>query len=402
MNLISYQEALSRVLDQVPIPEVEVVPLARSLGRVLATPARADMAMPPFEKSFMDGYALRSQDVQSVPTLLEIVGKVAAGSAQLPRIGRNQAVQIMTGAPVPEAADAVQMVEKTRREGHRVEILERVGTGQHVALRGSEVEEGQIVVEKGQRIGPQEIAVLASFGFSEVETWRPPKVAIVSTGNELVAIEETPAFGEIRNSNAHMLWAQCQELGLNARIEPIAKDDPQGVREAIRRALRREVAVLSGGVSMGEYDYVHQVLAAEDVEIVFHKTAIKPGKPVLVGCRGGRMLFGLPGNPVSAFVTFMLFVKPALQKWCGGEPRPFLEVQAELRQEVRHKPGLQFFMPARARFAATGITVRPLETRGSADITGFARANALLSIPAHQERIPEGSTIEVLLMEGRL
>ena len=402
MNLISYQEALSRVLDQVPSPEMEVVPLARSLGRVLAAPARADMAMPPFEKSFMDGYALRSQDVQRVPVFLEVVGKVAAGSAQLPRIGKNEAVQIMTGAPVPVAADAVQMVEKTRREGHRVEILERVATGQHVALRGSEVEEGQIVVKKGQRIGPQEIAVLACFGFSEVKTWRPPKVAIVSTGNELVAIEETPGFGEIRNSNAHMLWAQCQELGLDARIEPIAKDDPERVREAIRRALRREVAVLSGGVSMGEYDYVHQVLAEEDVEIVFHKTAIKPGKPVLVGYREGRMLFGLPGNPVSAFVTFMLFVKPVVQKWCGGEPQPFLEVQAELGEEVRHKPGRQFFMPARARLSATGITVRPLETRGSADITGFTRANALLSIPADQERIPEGSMVEVLLMESRI
>ncbi len=402
MNLISYQQAVSRVLDQVPSPEVEVVPLPRSLGRVLATPARADMAMPPFQKSFMDGYALRSRDVQRVPALLEVVGRVAAGSAQLPRIGKNEAVQIMTGAPVPETADAVQMVEKTRREGHRVEILELVGPGQHVALRGSEVEEGQIVVEKGQRIGPQEIAVLACFGFSEVETWRPPEVAIVSTGNELVAIEETPGFGEIRNSNAYMLWAQCQELGLDARIEPIAKDDPQRVREAIRQALRRDLALLSGGVSMGEYDYVHQVLAEEGVEIVFHKTAIKPGKPVLVGRRGGRMLFGLPGNPVSAFVTFVLFVKPAVQKWCGGEPRPFLEVQAELKQEVRHKPGRQFFMPARAQSTPAGITVRPLETRGSADIVGFARANALLSIPADQERIPEGSMVGVLLLEGRL
>ena len=402
MNLISYQQALSRVLDQVPSPEVEVVPLARSQGRILATPARADMAMPPFEKSFMDGYALRSQDVQSVPALLEVVGKVAAGSAQLPQMGRNEAVQIMTGAPVPEAADAVQMVEKTRREGCRVEILERVDPGQHVALRGSEVEEGQIVVEKGQRIGPQEVAVLACFGFSEVETWRPPKVSIVSTGNELVGIEKTPGFGEIRNSNAHMLRAQCQELGLDARIEPIAKDDPQRVREAVRRALRRDVAVLSGGVSMGEYDYVHQVLAEEGVEIVFHKTAIKPGKPVLVGRREGRMLFGLPGNPVSAFVTFLLFVKPAVQKWSGGEPRPFLEVQAVLEKEVRHKPGRQFFMPARARSTPEGFTVRPLQTKGSADITSFARANALLSIPADQERIPEGSRVGALLMEGRL
>ena len=401
MSLISYQQALSRVLDQVPSPEVEAVPLHRSLGRVLATSARADMAMPSFKKSFMDGYALRSQDVQKVPALLEVVGKVSAGSAELPRIGRNEAVQVATGAPVPATADAVQMVEKTRREGPRVMILEVVVPGQHVAVRGSEVEEGQVVVEKGRRIGPQEIAVLACFGYSEVETWRPPRVAIISTGNELVEIEETPGFGEIRNSNAHMLWAQCQELELDARIEPIAKDEPLGVREAIRQALGRELVVLSGGVSMGEYDYVHQVLAEEGVEILFHKAAIKPGKPVLVGRREGRMLFGLPGNPVSSFVTFMLFVKPAVQKWCGGEPRPFLEVQAELKQEVRQKPGRQFFMPARARLTPSGITVCPLKTKGSADIAGFARANALLSIPADQERIPEGAMVEVLLMEGR-
>ena len=402
MSLISYQQALSRVLDQVPSPEVEVVSLHRSLGRVLATSARADMAMPSFKKSFMDGYALRSQDVQRVPALLEVVGRVSAGSAELPRIGRNEAVQIATGAPVPATADAVQMVEKTRREGPRVMILEVVGPGQHVAVRGSEVEKGQIVVEKGRRIGPQEMAVLACFGYSEVETWRPPRVAIISTGNELVEIEETPGFGAIRNSNAHMLWAQCQELGLDARVEPIAKDEPHLLREAIRQALGRELVVLSGGVSMGEYDYVHQVLAEEGIEIVFHKAAIKPGKPVLVGRREGRMLFGLPGNPVSSFVTFMLFVKPAVQKWCGREPRPFLEVQAELKQEVRQKPGRQFFMPARAQSTPSGITVCPLKTKGSADIAGFARANALLSIPADQERIPEGSMVKVLLMEGRL
>ncbi len=401
MSLISYRQALSRVLDQVPRPTVEVVPLHRSLGRVLAVPARADMAMPPFRKSFMDGYALRSRDVQKVPALLEVVGRAAAGSAPRHRISRNQAVQIMTGAAVPETADAVQMVEKTKQQNHHVMILEVVGPGQHVAARGSEVREGQIVVEKGQRIGPQEVAVLACFGYSEVETWRNPKAAIISTGDELVEIEKTPALGEIRNSNSHMLWALCQQLKLEAGIEPVARDEPNKLREAIRRALHRELVVLSGGVSMGVYDYVHQVLAEDGVEIVFHKAAIKPGKPILVGRREGQMLFGLPGNPVSAFVTFMLFVKPAVQKWGGQEPRPFLEVEAELQQEVRHKPGLQFFKPARAQSTPSGIAVSPIETKGSADIVGFSRANALLSIPPDQERIPQGSMVQALLMEDR-
>ncbi len=401
MSLTSYRHALSQVLARVPKATVRTVPLHQSLGRVLAAPVRADQALPPFKKSFMDGYALRSKDVLTTPVVLQVIGRIGAGSrAPLP-ISRNEAVQIMTGAPVPETADAVQMVEKTRLVEGGVEILQPVVAGQHVAPAGSEVEKGELVLEEGRRIGPKEIAVLACFGLADVPIYEPPRVAIISTGEELVGIERIPAFGQIRNSNAHMLWAQCRELGLRADIEPIALDDPEKVREALQLALRMNLVLLSGGVSMGEYDYVHTVLREEGVEILFHKAAIRPGKPVMAGVVGEKMVFGLPGNPVSAFVTFMLFVKPAVQQWSGDRSDAVLQTRARLEEEVKHRPGRLFFMPARARHTGSEIIARPIYTKGSADIVGFSRANALLCIPADRDHLAEGTVLDVMLLKGR-
>lgn len=400
MSLISYQHALSQVLTRVPKAQVRTVPLHESLGRILATPVRADEPLPSFKKSFMDGYALRSRDVRTVPTILDVIGQIAAGPKGKLQISRDEAVQIMTGAPVPATADAVQMVEKTRRVEGGVEILEPVVPGQHIAPAGSEVEKGQLVLEEGSRIGPREIAILACFGLAEVQIYELPGVAIISTGDELVDIDKTPAFGQIRNSNAHMLWAQCQELGLQADIEPRVRDDPEKVRAALRLALRRDLVLFSGGVSMGEYDYVHKVLAEEGLEILFHKVAIRPGKPVMVGALEEKMVFGLPGNPVSAFVTFMLFVKPAVQQWSGSRLNSFLEVSALLEEEVKFTPGRLFFMPGQARLKGSEVRVRPFSTKGSADMVGFSQANALICIPADQGNLPAGSVVEVILLDG--
>ena len=371
MSMISYERALSRILSRVPKPVIQSVPLHRALGQILATPVWATQALPPFKKSFMDGYALRSKDVREAPVVLNIIGRITAGVKSHFQISRNEAVKIMTGAPVPDTADAVQKVEKTRTVEAGIEILEPVAPAQHVASVGSEVEKGQLVLEKGRRIGPREVSILACFGVAEVQIHKPPEVAIISTGDELIDIRKTPTFGQIRNSNAHMLWAQCQSAGVKADVEP-----------------------------MGEFDFVHTVLVEEGVDILFHKVAIKPGKPIMVGLDGERMIFGLPGNPVSAFVTFVLFVKPALQQWCGVCSGSFQKIKVCLEKKIKHKPGKLFLMPGKVQKTGTQITACPISTKGSADMVGFARANALLFIPSDRERLPEGSIVEAVLLDG--
>ena len=395
----SYQEALSAILQEIPSPETVRVGLQASLDRILAEEIRADLDLPPFDKSCMDGYALRSGDTSTVPVSLKVVGVVGAGESRMPHLGPGQAAQIMTGAVVPSGADAVQMVEKTLRDGDVVEILESVRPGENVALRGSEVKKGDVALTPGRRIGPSEIAVLATFGCGHLDVFKSPTVSIFSTGDELVDVDQKPDFGQIRNSNALMLWAQCRRLSLDARILPCVPDQPERIRESIRDGLASDLLILSGGVSMGEYDYVHKVLRDFGVEIFFHKAAVKPGKPLIVGKYGNRLIFGLPGNPVSSMVTFEVFAKPAIRKWMGiEEPSPFL-VKAELQQDVQQIPGRLFFKPARTISTEAGLQVEVIETRGSSDIVGFAESDSLLLFPADQSFLSAGSTVDVILLE---
>lgn len=399
--MLTYEEALSNLLSRVPRPAPEEVPLSASLGRALAEQVAADLDLPPFDKSSMDGYAVRSVDLPDGGGRLEVAGQAAAGAARRERVGPGQAFKIMTGAPVPVGADAVQMVEVTRQTGSTVEILEPVQPGQNVAARGSEVERGSVVLEPGRVVGPPEIGVLATFGRSSVKVFKAPSAVVVSTGDELVEISRTPQFGQIRNSNAHMLWAQCRRMGLEARIHPIVGDDPKDIEKAIGEGLRSDLLIFSGGVSMGEFDYVHKALAKADVEIFFHKAAIKPGKPLIVGRCGDRMVFGLPGNPVSSFVTFEIFLKPAVRKWMGWTNLGLPKVSARLMTDVRQKPGRLFFKPANTRFGAAGFECAPFETKGSADIVAFARADSMMLFPSDAAHIAAGSQVEVLLLEDR-
>ncbi len=399
-ELLSYREALRRLMGRIPTPRPIATPLEESLGTVLAEEVAADRDLPPFNKSFMDGYALRSRDVAGAPRRLKVANVVAAGASRIPPLKSGEAHQIMTGAPVPEGADAVQMVEKTRRLGDEVEILEAVRPGENIAPQGSEIRRGDRALEKGREIGPQEIAVLATFGIIRPSVFKRLSAAVVSTGDELVDIDARPAFGQIRNSNAHMLVAQCVELGLKVRRLPVAPDDPHAIRETLRDGLREDLLILSGGVSMGEYDFVHTALAEFGVEIFFHKAAIKPGKPLIVGRLGDRMVFGLPGNPVSSFVTFEIFVRPAVRKWMGFERTRLPSVRARLGREARQKPGRLFFKPARTIRRADGFECHPIETQGSADIVAFSRADSLMLFPAEENRLEAGREVEVLLLRG--
>ena len=398
--MFSYEEALQKLLAQVPEPKAKRMALGQSRGRVLACSVRADMDLPPFRKSFMDGYAVRSQDVAQVPVQLQVVGQVAAGSQDQPEVGPRQAVQIMTGAPVPPGADAVQMVEKTRPlDGSLVELLESVSQGQNIVDRANEVREGSVVLDQGCVIGSPEIGVLATFGQSEVEVYSGPTVAVMTTGDEIVDVTRKPNFSQIRNSNAFMLWSQCADLGLEATIFPVVPDDPDRTEEAVLEGLEHDLLLLTGGVSMGEYDYVHQVLGKAGVDTFFHKAAIKPGKPLLAGQKDGHLVFGLPGNPVSAFVTFELFVRPAVRQWMGFSEIQLPRVTGRLLVSVRQKPGRKFFKPARTTWTDGGFEVEPIETKGSADLTGFSAANSLLVLEPEVTELKAGERLEVILLD---
>jgi molybdopterin molybdotransferase len=398
--MLSYEEALAELLANVPKPRPQGVPLREALGRVLAAPIEADLDLPPFRKSFVDGFAVRSQDLGQTPAKLKVIGVIAAGDSSLPTIEGGQAAQIMTGAAVPPGADAVQMVEKTRRENEfEVEVLEPVGLGENVATQGSDVQLGETVLTEGRVVGPAEAGVLATFGRAEVEIYAAPRIAVIPTGDELVEVEQEPKFGQIRNSNAYALWAQCRRLGLDATVFSPVPDEPDQVRRSIREALGYDLAIFTGGVSMGEYDYVPRVLAEEGVTIFFHKAAIKPGKPILVGRKDDHMIFGLPGNPVSAFVTFELFVRPAVRRWMGFKRHSLHKVSGELIVDATQKPGRKFFKQAMTVWAEGRFRVRPIETQGSADLVAFSAANSLLILEPEVARLEAGQQVEVLLLD---
>ncbi len=398
--LLNYETALGLTLASVPESRYVSVPLEEAAGFVMAADLQADTPLPPFNKSFMDGYALRSEDLGTLPAGLRVIGVQPAGKPKGLVVTPGTTVQIMTGAQVPEGADAVQMVEKTRSldEG-RVEILVAVESGSHIAPLGSETEIGDTVLESGRQIGAAEVAVLATFGQHAVEIVRPPTVAIVATGDELVPVDTTPGPGKIRNSNAPMLAAQCRKLGLKPELLSPVADHPDAVFRALEETQGFDLVIFTGGVSAGEFDYVHRMFPRFGLEQVFHKAAVKPGKPILVASDGHRMVFGLPGNPVSSLVTFEIFARPALRKWMGFASDGLQRVQGELQRTVYQKPGRLFFKPATTRWKNAGFVVEPIETKGSADIVAFSRADSLFLMGEEQSSIKKGSPVPVILLE---
>ncbi|MEE8350076.1 MAG: gephyrin-like molybdotransferase Glp [Acidobacteriota bacterium] len=397
--MLTYEEALQELLANIPKSTSVRVPLREALGRVLAAPVVADMDLPPFRKSFVDGFAVRSQDAARAPVKLKVVGIIAAGDSNQPQIESGQAAQIMTGAAVPPGADAVQMVEKTEQVSNgEVALLEPVRPAENVAAQGREVQTGETVLEQGRVVGPAALGVLATFGQAQVEIYAAPRVAVIPTGDELVEVEQEPEFGQIRNSNAYVLWAQCRKMGLEATVFPPVPDDPEQVQHTVREALTYDLAIFTGGVSMGEYDYLPRVLADEGVSLFFHKAAIKPGKPILACRKGNHMIFGLPGNPVSAYVTFELFVRPAIRSWMGFKRRSLQKVSGELTADTKQKPGRKFFKQAMTVWTEGRFTVRPIETQGSADLVAFSEANSLLILEPSVTLLKAGQQVEALLL----
>jgi molybdopterin molybdotransferase len=372
--------------------QAEACATVAGAGRVLAEDVAADRDYPPFPRSVRDGFAVRAADV---PGELDVIGEVRAGGSFSGVVGAGQAVEIMTGAPLPQGADAVVMIEHAERIGGRVKIERSAKPGENFGARGIEARQGEAVLKKGQRLGFAEIAALAMVGRERVSVYRKPSVAIIPTGDEVVNVGERPGPFQIRNSNAWSLAAQVARAGGEPRILPIARDNAESTRAAAEAGLKCDLMLLSGGVSAGKYDIVERVLADFGARFFFDRVAIQPGQPLVFGTACGKFFFGLPGNPASTMVTFEVFARAAVELLGGASetPLPFLRVR--LARPFQQKPGLTRFLPA--RLSADGSSVTPERFQGSGDICALARANAFLVTSPDREEWREGEDIRVLL-----
>jgi molybdopterin molybdotransferase len=400
--------------------EVESVELLSASGRVLAETLTADRDFPPFHRAARDGYAVRAQDVAEVPSRLEVIGEIKAGDspdASL-RLKARQAVSIMTGAALPEGADAVVMVEYTAESGSAVEIKRSAKSAENFVPRGSEARAGQMLVDRGTRLDHAVIAMAASVGKSRLQVFRRPRIAVLATGDEIVTIDETPGPAQIRNSNTYSLSVQIQNAGGEPVPLPIAPDEPLRLKALIEEGLNSDLLLLAGGVSMGKYDLVELVLAELKAEFYFTGAQIQPGRPAVFGSCGADILvraddsstfsersgtpatqkyfFGLPGNPVSTMVTFELFVRPMIQALSGAKPQPLIFLKARLKSDVRTKAGLKRFLPAVLSGEFENAEVELARWQGSGDIAAVTAANCYLVIPPDRELIAPGEWVSVV------
>jgi molybdopterin molybdotransferase len=373
-------------------PEVETVALDAAAGRVLAEDIAADRDVPALARSVRDGYAVRAADL---PGELAVIGEVRAGQRFEGEVARGQAVEIMTGAPIPAGADAVAMVEHVRRVDGRVSIDGAAQPLQFINPQGCEAGAGEIVLHAGKRMDYTDVAMLAAFGRTRVQVFRRPVVAIVATGDEIVEVSRQPAAFQIRNSNAWSLAAQVTRAGGIPRILPVARDTVEHTREIVRQGLASDLLLLSGGVSAGKYDVVEPVLAELGADFYFDRVLIQPGQPLVFGRAGATFFFGLPGNPSSTMVTFEIFARAALELLSGQLETALLMPYSRLTCDFRHRPGVTRFLPA--HLSADGAEVTPVKWHGSGDVPALTRANAYLVADPARAEYAGGELIRVLL-----
>jgi molybdopterin molybdotransferase len=402
-TILSFEEARHVVEGQaaeVRARTKEKVEILASLGRVLAEPIAADRDFPPFRRAMRDGYALRAADLASLPATLEVIGEIKAGAPPeaVPReVGAGQAAAIMTGAPAPNGADAVVMVEYTSLSGNRVTVTRSVARGDNIVEAGSEARKEQFLLHHGTRMDYGAIALAASVGLQTISVFRRPEVAILSTGDEIVEIGERPGPHQIRNSNSYSLAAQVQQAGGVPKMLGIAHDEADHLRGLIEQGMEHDLLVLTGGVSMGRYDLVEQVLAELSAEFFFTGAQIQPGRPVVFGRVRERYFFGLPGNPISTMVTFELFARPMLEALAGMAARELCFVHARLKSEIKTKTGLTRFLPALLSGEFEEAEVELAGWHGSGDVAAMARSNCYIVIPPDREKIAAGEWVAILM-----
>ena len=384
--MISVAEAVQIVLSKASAWPAEAMRLSDAVGRILAEDIIADTDLPPFDRAQMDGYAVRAADVATTPARLRVVGESAAGAGWHHEMKAGEAVRIMTGAPVPKGADSVQQVELTRETNGAgtVEILESVQLGRSIVKQAAEIRSGETVLRAGEEINAQTIATLASFGYAQVKVGRQPRVAVMATGSELVDVDQKPLRDQIRDSNNYTIEAYAKLAGASVERAPLAGDDTELLRKQMAAALERcDVLITSGGVSMGVYDFTKATFRELGAEIFFERVALKPGKPTVFGKIGDKLIFGLPGNPVSVAVTFNLFARSAIRALQGATEKTLPELTAVLARNVKAAPDRDSYLPGVLQTDEDGkLLAEPLKWGGSSDFVSFARANALIIVPA--------------------
>ena len=403
MAMIQVDEARDIILSKIEPKGLEKVFIEEALGRVLAEDIIAGLNNPPMDNSAMDGYAVIAADIQSAtpdnPVKLEVVDHVPAGSVAGVTLKNNQAIRIMTGGPIPPGSDAVLMQEDTDKNGGGILAKDKAEVGENIRLAGEDVKEGEVVIQKGVAITPAHIGMMAVVGRSSIYVGQRPTVAILSTGDEIVELDGNPTGPCIYNSNGYMLSAQIRSAGGIPCYMGVARDDEKDLMEKFDWALKCDIVVSSGGVSVGDYDLVKSTLDKLGNDMMFWKVAMKPGKPLAFGKIGEVPIFGLPGNPVSSFVSFEQFARPAIKKMMGARDIMLRTVQATLTRTVHKKTGRLHFMSAVISWDGNETTVAPAEEQGSGVLKSAVNANGLLVFPLEKDELKSGEQVTVQLLD---
>jgi molybdopterin molybdotransferase len=402
-GMISVEEALEHILSTISPLNPTVVPLSEAAGLVLAEDIVAQEAIPPFANSAMDGFALLSQDSKArngEPPRLRVTGSIAAGYVSEQAVEAGTAMRIMTGAPVPPGADCVIQVELTRTEGPEsswVEILQEITPGNNIRPAGEDIQPGQTVLERGTIIGSSEIGILATLGRAMVPVIRRARVAIVGTGDEVIDVDEPLRPGKIRNSNSYLLEAAVREAGAEPHRLGVARDTVESLREKFQEAIQYDLILTSGGVSVGDFDLVKNILQ-EQGQIQFWRINMRPGKPVAFGYIGHVPLLGLPGNPVSTAVTFTLFGRPLLRKLQGHTRLSKPQVPVIVEDGVQEKAMRRHYVRAHVSWRDGHFVAHTTGNQGSHIMTSLIDANALLVIPEGGVTVPAGGTTQAIML----
>ncbi|MGH7163936.1 MAG: molybdopterin molybdotransferase MoeA [Nitrospiraceae bacterium] len=405
-GLTSLEDARKTVLDSVQPLGLEKVGLLEALGRVLAEDIIAVRDNPPWDNSAMDGFAVRWEDIKqehaiTKPTVLTVIEDVPAGKAATKSVGPGQAIRIMTGAPIPKGADTVVKVEETEPAGDTVRIFKPERRGANIRPQGEDVKKGDCIIAKGTQIRPAEAGMLAILAKSFVFVSQRPRVAILSTGDELADLDERFDEDKIVNSNSYGIAAAVQEAGGIPFLLGIARDQPAALKEKIAHGLNADILVLSGGVSMGDYDFTKAVFKELGAEMHFWKLAIRPGQPLVFGRIQRTLAFGLPGNPVSSMVTFEQLVRPAMLKMSGHRSYGRPVVKALFQEKFSKRPDRRHFLRGILSLEDGVLKVRTTGEQGSGILTSMVKANGLIDVPEHVERLNPGDTVDVQVLSGQ-
>ena len=412
-KILELEAAIKEVLGKARRRSAKAVALEEAVGSVLAEDIIAPFDIPPFDKSAMDGYAVSSRDISSVPIKLRCTGEIPAGNYSKDAIDKRECVKIMTGSPIPEGADSVVMVEVTKlvsaqqsvvnqTRGQRmqnyeyVEIFKEVKKGENVCFKGEDIKKGALVLQKGTPIRAIEASIAASLGKAKIKVYEKPVVAVLTTGSEIVEPGRRIGYGKIYNSNGHLIRSLLSFMGLKGEYIGIARDDEKHLLSRVKAGLKRDVLIVSGGVSVGDYDLVPRILKKCQVRGVFHKVSIKPGKPFLFGYKGRTLVFGVPGNPVSTYLGFLVLIMPALNKMMGRDAS-LNTCKGILMSDFHKKKGRKRFVPVSTRMKGNTREVFPVTTyHGSADMAALISADSFMIVEKNISSLNKGSEVNIL------